>query len=990
MKSNSRLSSNSSSRSPKKSPHRSTTSSIASRRPISQAGRALKFSRQSEFSELANFTPEPPVDIQYNEINEKFNVLKARILSLNGAKSDIDDSISATVFSSQKVLVQISEFSNALQKLLGDLSQLFTRAVVRKDNNEIQSTTEQASEAFKNLENLFCEVRKLQSTFLQQTISKIQYPKYNISIFADFNNSVEELNHVYLSNIWEMCNLSVSEKINSSYFIFRPIFINRMKNIENEIKNLALETVTLINKIKYAPTKNDNFEGDDDLQIEIKTEELQKLAIKNYGNVIRPLILSGLQNIFPPLRSFWTIDSSTNQPIEVENNENNNEDQSPENDDDYNRLILPSQLFSGRLEHLNTLSGFLENLKIEEGFGEEEEEEEEAGFFEKEPLHPLIPYLENLLTDVFDDLVEATRCFWALSSKLKRDEALPIFAKSMIDVLQSRADNNDNTLKLTTVASIFKLAVTINDENTSSEVGKVLIHIISNKMHFLQKLRHSEIIFISSEAPEFFFSNDDDDEIDSETAQINKNKLRKIYNDKFAKLKETAAQISESLFICQETVFLYHRNAPVQSNVPANPDNSQNGENIPAEGENQGENDQQKNIEELFANFSKFDLQFNVTAHDHLANLQKYLIDIFANVLINQSPSKDVESMSEDARSVVSLSARKAAKNKVTRKKVEQNLTIAEKMQVQFTREAIARTYEEIFSSLRSLITVAIRNLDADSAEKMNKELRNMNTEYLGQLEELRKARVEEMDVKGTKEIEATMSTAQVDTNNLIIKCLEESLADVLEQTLENYQTNIQAIEDDYQVQEEISKKDFDKRFKQLERNEHMDSLVLLEKQLKIELMREEQRPIAALNDRQALIKQLLNAKEYEAAEKEKKKLEKETQAERAERKKIITMKYERLKKQKINQQYRALNNLDNSFQVKSEKYKQDKERKLQEQKNMLASSIRASQQRILLFGTRLLQNDAKMRKELSIRFDKIVNSTMKEHGMQDILQSKK
>ena len=63
----------------------------------------------------------------------------------------------------------------------------------------------------------------------------------------------------------------------------------------------------------------------------------------------------------------------------------------------------------------------------------------------------------------------------------------------------------------------------------------------------------------------------------------------------------------------------------------------------------------------------------------------------------------------------------------------------------------------------------------------------------------------------------------------------------------------------------------------------------------------------------------------------------------------------------------------------------------------MLASSVRGIQQRILLFGTKLLQNfaefgpfDQKVRKDLSVKFDKIVQNIMKEHGLSDVMQPRR
>ena len=56
----------------------------------------------------------------------------------------------------------------------------------------------------------------------------------------------------------------------------------------------------------------------------------------------------------------------------------------------------------------------------------------------------------------------------------------------------------------------------------------------------------------------------------------------------------------------------------------------------------------------------------------------------------------------------------------------------------------------------------------------------------------------------------------------------------------------------------------------------------------------------------------------------------------------------------------------------------------------MLASSIKASQQRLVLFAARLNSNDAKARKDIAQRFDKIVQTVLKEHDMADLFTATK
>ena len=130
-----------------------------------------------------------------------------------------------------------------------------------------------------------------------------------------------------------------------------------------------------------------------------------------------------------------------------------------------------------------------------------------------------------------------------------------------------------------------------------------------------------------------------------------------------------------------------------------------------------------------------------------------------------------------------------------------------------------------------------------------------------------------------------------------------------------------------------------------------------------------------------------MNERRYDEAEREKKILDNEKLKEKEERKKKLEARYDKIRNQNSNVHNRNLKILEDSRIAKKNKRVQDKQNKIEELKKMLASSMRGIHQRILLFGTRLMQNDQKVRKDLSAKFDKIIQNAMKEHGMSDILQ---
>ena len=385
-----------------------------------------------------------------------------------------------------------------------------------------------------------------------------------------------------------------------------------------------------------------------------------------------------------------------------------------------------------------------------------------------------MPFLEQQISTIYSDLLAQMKVMWGTASKEDRAVETTQFGLLIVDLVNAQLQDQDKGMTLVVIAGLFHFLAKYRDDCTFKELMKLLIDRIGTAMADLETLMGQELHLIWR-IPENF---KDDAENGNRMSEIQiedvKEKIRAQYNDLSQPIDNQALQITESLRQCNDAVFIYKKF---------------HGDVLPKEQAQDGESPEEEQEPEVdeFLEFSQDDVTFNEKTHEHLANLNKFLTDIYELVITNQGGEIDGASTASKK-----SAARKAARSKSARKKINSSLEFDEKMQVEFTENCIVHTYEQLFASLRGLITVSIRNLDSESAEKMNQELRTQKIGYLGHLEDLRKACVEAMDVEGTRAAEQRIAADQHCTSELIIKCLEENVRDVVEQTIENYWAYVQ------------------------------------------------------------------------------------------------------------------------------------------------------------------------------------------------------
>lgn len=873
------------------------------------------------------FQPDPPLATQLQSLSRNISRLQTK-LELK------DEKVECQALS--RDITKITEkLSEGVRKFVDDVWHCYRLAKRKCDDLLIANAIDLMTSHLPNAESLFDELRKIQQQFMYDVVDGIKTDEEPlVPCLTILNDFVEGLSKAFQEALWGLCESCLNHNDIDGYRAIQPTLLRRIARHSNELNALHFG---LIDALRGRDDDEDNSEN-----AEVDYEEE---AIASIGNLVAESIRASRKASFGLVKNFWIRDRFGSGDGE-------------EDDSMQKRLVM---LFDEELGYIDRLVKKLQIIKDQSN--EEEEEEDELA-------EPIVPFLEQQVSIIYSDLLGQMKVMWGTAHKEGRLVETTQFGLLIVDLVNAQMQDQEEGMTLAVVAGLFELSAKYRDNETFKEFKKMLVTGISQTMEELETLRGQELHLIW-EIPKNFKDDEDGNRMSEIQIETVKERIRTQYDELSQRIDNQALQITEALRQCNNAIFIYKKF---------------NGDVLPKEGEEQ-EQDEAKPEEETdeFFEFAQSDVSFNEKTHEHLASLNKFLTDIYELVITNQSTESDGASTASKK-----SAARKAARSKSARKKINSSLEFDEKMQVEFTENSIVHTYEQLFASLRGLITVAIRNLEADSAERLNQELRTQQIGYLGHLEDLRRACVEAMDVKGTKAAEERIAADQHCTAELISKCLEDSVRDVVEKTIENYWANVQGIEDEQQVAEDMIRKNLDKRFGELERQEHMQALVLLEKQQKLELMREDQRPSAAVREAEATVKRLLNQREYEHAEKEKEKLERLREEERLERKKQVEQKYAKLRKQKMDQQVRDLNNLEQSFNNKLDRIRQERDRQLSEQRKMLASSIKASQQRLVLFASRLNSTDAKARKDIAQKFEKIVQTVLKEHDMSDLFTSTK
>lgn len=931
---------------------------------VNQSEGSVKSSRSGVRRANLNFeyTPDPPIPKQIKSLNRYLGKLtNMHEYFANLVTQDTQNSVDYRPGSSEsiKILNQFQDIAdkmeNGIIKLFDDLFRCYKTPTRQKNKEQAQSAIETVKSVLPEFNDMFDQLRTILFGFIcvgLSTIDDTQIPVELIERMGDFHRKFAK---AFIEQTWNICQYAITNKDLETYQSLRKVFVSRVFMYDNDLNRLVQSVAENINRMKIT---------DSQMTAEFKKQIYDDLMQVNntIGFPFLECVEKSRACVFPIIQEYYLNDD---QHL-VDPKDNSDDDKSDQEKDPPTRSheSIP-MLFDKRLDHLDQLTYKLHGLELKNN--EEEDFDELAD--EIEPDAAVSKFIIKAIEKENSSLLEEMELMWLDAYNQNNDAQLNQYGVLISDQTSLRLEDHDPSLSLVTVARLYKKSIQYHDKETNNNLIRVFVKHIEEELAKIDKLRSRQLKLLNGIPEKFPKENEEEDDLELQyenaIAQI-----KEKADITAEKLDDLTAKLTETLRESCEAVFIYVRRGE---------------ELTPHKVENEEPIDETRI-------FTDFEVRYNEGTHDHLDFLQKMITNTYENAIVrdqNKSTNVDPEGRSikdgksvSDTKSVVSKAVKKAAKSNAERKKLGEILNLTDKLQIGLTEEAIVRTYEQLFASMRNLITNAIRELDGEAAEEMNNQLHKLYVPYMNHLKELKKLCIESMDVRATKDVEARIEKDQTCNSQEIIKCLETCLVDVVEQTIENYFDNIASIKDEFDDKEEKCRQELDRRFGELERNEHLAALVLLEKQLKVELCREEQRPVASLTALEDIVKRKLAENDFEGAQREKKKLAAARKKDIEERKNATIKKYEKLRKQKMDLQLRDLQNLEQLFDRKLTTLSQERDDQLKEQQNMFVSSVRASTQRISLLTSRLVSQDPHLRKDYANKYDSIVNGVLKSHDL--------
>ncbi|OHT12157.1 hypothetical protein TRFO_18149 [Tritrichomonas foetus] len=904
--------------------------------------------------QMRSFQPVPSIEKQLTNLGK----------GLESIKNSLKKSVDVQAFD------KIAEnFHDGLAKILADLIKVFTNSFRRGNptDEEIEQIIDSINNDMDSVHNIFLCFRKLQKSNLLRCIGDYD----RLKMLVEFWGFVEDNYVLFLTEFWRFCT-EVNKRSVESYNYQIEILGNYITDHHNHLNELHLRFIRGINEVDLAKDLDLEEEDYSEYSEDGDSDSERALRLK-IGDAIR----GGYKLIFPILKECWENEFKTrfDQLLDKKDKAKNVDNEENNSDEDEIQLdLFIYDLYDIRLSQIETLYNMAIQLDNDD-----------------QAPKRLVSFIRREASKSFDDQFESAKVMWLYTTQtapLQYSAAeMAHFGHIITYHIKSEVQYNPTPVTLRKIGELFRQAEELNDLQTAQELLKLLVENLTQKINTLEEMYKEEIILLNA-PPE---QNKIDD-------------LKYFWRLKSDDINELALQIAESIRLSDAAAFIHRKNDPAVNEEEEEDDND-NVEPYPM----------RKEINEL----SKINTNFNDKIHSHIKELQKQLNAAYEGV-ITSSIENDKQSVKTGKRDDESIkSAKTQARNKKSQKMINDALSMCSRVskavtvrtttrditekkiefrtQIELIEEAICRTYEHLFASTRSLIVSAIRDFNQEAAEQFNLHLKEQFTIYLRHLEVLKKWYIEEMKVDNVQIIEARMEKHQGLSANLVDSCLKESFEDFIRQTVENYLENIEDIKDEYQEIIKFYDTDMIKRMDMIAAEVHIKQLEIIEQEYRIQLKKEKSRDTATVTEAEDRIRTLLSTKQYEAARREQEKLDKLKKKEWKEKEKEIKKKYDEIRKKKLEQQARDLKVLEDSFDSKKKKLEQAYQKQLEEQNNMLLSSISRSQQSHIQFSkvlTGLSQPGVKAgespKKNANIKdYEDIVKRILKEYKIENVTNSK-
>ncbi|OHT02799.1 hypothetical protein TRFO_29923 [Tritrichomonas foetus] len=600
----------------------------------------------------------------------------------------------------------------------------------------------------------------------------------------------------------------------------------------------------------------------------------------------------------------------------------------------------------------STLSARLAELGEPQDYSEYDDDDWEKLIKEQQ-----VEFMKSEVSKEGDTLVASLNQFWryaAEQSELDKKSQIDIQFENIGDLLfttiEERFNSQDPTLKATDVSLPFLTAVEYNDDNFD-QFRDLLITQIEQCSSNLENLRRKQLKLLSNQPKE---------EEDLDYYLIDSKDLSKEIQDRALDLNVALYQGRKASFI------LSQRPKPINDDYSYYSDDE--------------ESPEQSDV------FLLYDNEESTAIKSHLEAIIDLNKNIYSSVEVPFSPGmapkqrktattiSDTASVFSVGSSTISKKSKKSTMTKAVMSKIAQHMDQFTRTQVNAIEDAMASTYLQLFASIKGTLIAAIRLSEYQDAAEINMRMHQQCLEYLNHLNETKKRANRDLDVDMLKATDDRIKEMQAQSTNDLERCINESLRNLIDMTITNYERNLEDITDKYNILIDNEKKALQSTASKMMTDTHIPQLVLIEKQRLIAKEKEKMRKQTQFQHIEDSIREFASKGDYNRAKMEKEKLE--IAKEEDLRKRIIDMdkSFDTKKNNIIQEQSKDLQLLEERYNLKLERIKADKSQEFTEQLNTLASSIRSSLQRHAQFALKILPLDQQGKRNLPLQFEKIAN----------------
>lgn len=906
----------------------------------------------------ADFQPDPPLEEQVRKLTNAVTELTQ--FAENSYMKDDTDGKDAQKRSRKRPNFQgmADKLTDGYHKLFCDIWRSLRAAQRRSDANTLQSIKSLLANQVQQLSQNMASLRDSHNSVIKQAFKQGTFLE---SLITPLNELLNKLSINNLQDFKEMSDKAYEMKDNR---LSTSIYSSLCNEIYNYVQALNDAHQTLIDSVR--DYTNDHQEEEEEEEIDNRSSKSNSgkhpkingfdAAIKEVSDSVR----NSYKNLSSLVLALYqeSITKQREEPAAVTEDDEELEEQEP--------IFSPSKIYGIRIELFQQLCDEYNSSKNGtkyEDSSESDSEEQEEEYPNSDPRY--IEFLQNEIAVTVESLTSELYQLWDVSHKLRVDPSEDPIGLLIYQLVEDRVSAIDPSLMITDISTPYNIAVKENNDFTADSFKNLLLNQIEQEINDLENMRRQQLKLLS-QTPS------------PEKVKEFCDSTKKLTED----VENKAISLNMALRHGREADFIISRR-PKSSPLDAENENEYDDDESPKKKGNAPKEEEIIEQDE----FQAYDKEESDNIHTHLSELQKLIDKVYQS--IDNDRKTNIRRPVSDTASVSSSASKKSTKriSKAEMSRLNPEATPEQSKQILCIETAISSIYIQLFASIKGMMTSTIRIGEYRIAEQMNEKLHSNVQDYLNHLQDLKKRALADLDLQTAQETETQIAQIQINNNDDLLKCITESLKDIVEMCISNYERNVDDIDDKYQEEEEKERKNLDKRFGDIEMKVHIPALVLLEKQLKVAIVREQMRTSTQITEKETEIRTLAQSGNYKEAEKEKQKLELAREKDIQERVKAVEEKYGKQRTTLLQQQQRDLMLFEDSFNTKMEQLHQKQQAEKDDQLNTLSSSIRSSHQRHVQFGIRIMNLNSTAKKDLSNKLMVTVKKVIEEQKYKDLIR---